>query len=267
MTPGHASEHSPELAPLPPPLTKPPEQIQSGGMSEGARLIGVFFSPGKAFADIARRPRWWIPVILLAILGTVYLNAFTQRVGWESVIRPAIERLPNAQTMTAQQREQAVATAARLYQYLGYGGSAVGTLFYIFIVAVLMMFVFDTMMSAGIGLKRMMGIVSYGFLPLGIQTLLSMVVLFLKDPDDFNLQNPLMFNVGAYLDPNGPAALRALGSSIDLFSLWIIVLLAIGVSSAARKMSFGKAFTAIALPWALWVCIKTGLAAAGLYTG
>ena len=73
-----------------------------------------------------------------------------------------------------------------------------------------------------------------------------MVVLFLKDPEEFNLQNPLMFNVGAYLSPDSPAALRALGSSIDLFSLWIIVLLAIGVSSAARKMSFGKALTAIA---------------------
>jgi Yip1 domain len=234
-------------------------------MSEGGRLIGVFSSPGKAFADIARRPRWWIPVILIAIVSTVYLNAFTQRVGWESVIRPAIERLPNAQNMTVQQREQTIATAARLYKYLGYGGSAVGTLFYVFIVAVLLMFLFDTLMSAGIGLKRMMAIVAYGFLPMVIQTLLSMVVLFLKDPEDFNLQNPLMFNVGAYLDPDGSAALRALGSSIDLFTLWIIVLLAIGVSSTARKMSFGKAFITIALPWALFVCLKTGLAAAGLY--
>ena len=56
--------------------------------------------------------------------------------------------------------------------------------------------------------------------------MLSMVVLFLKDPDEFNLQNPLMFNVGGYLDANAPAALRSLGSSIDLFSIWIIVLLA-----------------------------------------
>ena len=93
------------------------------------------------------------------------------------------------------------------------------------------MFLFDTMMSAGIGLKRMMAIVAYGFLPMVIQTALSMVVLFLKDPEEFNLQNPLMFNVGAYLSPDSPAALRALGSSIDLFSLWIIVLLAIGVPS------------------------------------
>ena len=109
-------------------------------MSEAARIAGVFFSPGKAFADIARRPRWWIPVILIALIGTVYLNIFTQRVGWESVIRPAIERSAQTQNMTAQQREQVIATASRLYKYLGYGGSAVGTLFYVFIVAVLLMF-------------------------------------------------------------------------------------------------------------------------------
>jgi hypothetical protein len=112
----------------------------------------------------------------------------------------------------------------------------------------------------------MMAIVAYGFLPLLIQTGLSMVVLYLKDPEEFNLQNPLMFNVGAYLSPDTPAALRALGSSIDLFSLWIMVLLAIGISAAARKISFGKALAGIIFPWALFVGLKTMAAAAGLYT-
>jgi hypothetical protein len=261
MTPEHAPEQAPELSAAPPPLATQPEQPH---MSEAARLAGVFFSPGEAFKDIARKPRWWIPVILSAILSTVFLTAFTQRVGWESVIRPAIERLPNAQTMTAQQREQLITTYAGFYKYVGYASAAIALL-YVFIVAVLLMFLFDTIMSAGVGLKRMMAIVAYGFLPLAIQTILSMLVLFLKDPDEFNLQNPLMFNVGAYLTPDSPAALRALGSSLDLFSLWIIILLAIGVSSAARKISFGKAFATIILPWMLFVGLKTAAAAAGMY--
>ncbi len=257
-----APEHAPDLPAAPPLIEAQPEQPH---MNEAARLVGVFFSPGKTFADIARKPRWWIPVILMAILGTVYLNAFTQRVGWESVIRPAIENNSNTQNLTTQQREQLIQRAAGLYKYLGYGASAVGTLFYIFIVAVLFMFLFDTIMGAGIGLKRMMAIVAYGFLPLLIQTALSMVVLFLKDPEDFNLQNPLMFNVGAYLSSDTPAAWRALGSSIDLFSLWIIVLLAIGVSTAGRRISFGKALWGIAIPWAMIVGLKTLAAAAGFY--
>src|SRR5690348_1938748 len=255
---------SPEPASVPPPLQTQPEPSPPQGMNEGARLIGVFFSPGKAFADIARRPTWWIPLIIAAVFSTIYLNAFTQRVGWESVIRPAIERSANTQNMPAQQREQLIRTTAGIYKYVGYG-SAVLTLFYVFIVAVLLMFLFDTMMSAGIGLKRMMAIVAYGFLPLVIQTALSMLVLFLKDPEEFDLQNPLIFNVGAFLAPDTPAALRALGSSIDLFTLWIVVLLAIGVSSAARKIGFGKALFTVLFPWAIFVALKVMAAAAGMY--
>jgi len=242
------------------------EQPALKQMSEPARLAGVFFSPGEAFADIARRPRWWIPVILSAILSTIYLNAFTQRVGWESVIRPAIEKSQNTQNMPVQQREQLIRTTAGLYKYLGYGSILI-SLLSVFIIAVILMFLFDTMMSAGVGLKRMMAIVAYAFLPMMIYTALSMVVLYLKDPDEFNLQNPLMFNVGAYLSTDAPAALRSVGSSIDLFSLWVIVLLAIGVSAAAHKISFGKALAGVALPWALYVCVKVAAAAAGFSNG
>src|SRR5258706_4917311 len=153
---------TPEPAPTSPPaLTSINEQSGPPPMSEAGRLAGIFFSPGKAFADIARRPRWWVPVLLIAILGTVYINAFTQRVGWESVIRKALEQTPNGQNMTAEQRQQAITVGARIYQYFGYGGSAVGTLVYIFVVAVIMLFLFDTLMSAGVGLKRMMAIVAY----------------------------------------------------------------------------------------------------------
>ena len=258
---------SPEPAPaLPPSLPPLVAQTEQPHMSEAARLAGVFFSPGKAFADIARKPRWWIPLILISILSTVYLTAFTQRVGWESVLRPAIESNQATQSMPVQQREQLIRTAAGYYKYVGYL-SVIGTLFSVFIVAVILMFLFDTMMSASIGLKRMMAIVAYGFLPLVIQTALSMVVLYLKDPEEFNLRNPLIFNAGAFMSPDSSAALRALGSSIDLFSLWIIILLAIGVSAAGRKISFGKAFAGIVLPWALLVCLKVAAAAAGMQVG
>ena len=253
-------EPAPALPPSPPPLGVKPEQPH---MSEAARLAGVFFSPGKAFADIARRPRWWIPVILISILTTIYLNAFTRRVGWESVIRSGIDNNPFSQNLSPQQREQQIQITAGIYKYVGYA-SVVSMLFYVFVTAVILMFVFDTMMSAGIGLKRMMAIVSYGVLPLIVQTALSMVVLFLKDPDEFNLRNPLVFNLGAFLSPDSSAVLRALGSSIDLFSLWIVVLLAIGVSAAGRKVSFGKAFTCVFSLWAILVGLKVAAAAAGL---
>ena len=43
------------------------------------------------------------------------------------------------------------------------------------------------------------------------------------------------------------------------------MLLAIGVSAAARKISFGKALAGIAIPWMVIVGLKTAAAAAGMY--
>ena len=62
----------PESAPAPPPVPKP--------LSEAARLTGVFFSPKSTFPDIARRPRWWIPIILLAII--FFLMGLQGLIGW-----------------------------------------------------------------------------------------------------------------------------------------------------------------------------------------
>jgi hypothetical protein len=245
-------------APLPPPIEVAPGPPP---MSEGARLAGVFFSPGKAFADIAVRPRWWIPVILSAILTTIFLNAFTARVGWEQVIRQAMEQSPQVQSMPVQQREQIIRSAANIYKYVGYAAPVL-SLFYVFIISVGLLLLFDVMMGAEIGLKRLMGVVAYAFLPLMISTALALLVLFLKNPEDFDLQNPLMFNVGAFLSSDAPAWLKAVGRSLDLFSFWVMALLAIGLVAASRKkMSFGKAFAGIVIPWMMYVCVITSLAA------
>src|SRR5205085_7020709 len=102
-------------------------------------------------------------------------------------------------------------------------------------------------------LKRMMGIVGYSFLPTLVSSLLALLVMYLKAPEDFNIQNPLAFNAGAFIANDAPAWLKGFASSFDLFSFWIMGLMAIGVGAAARKMTFGKAFATILFPWALYV--------------
>jgi hypothetical protein len=52
--------------------------------------------------------------------------------------------------------------------------------------------------------------------------------------------------------------------SFDLFSFWIIGLMAIGISSSVRRISFTKAFITILFPWALVVALRVVLAAVGL---
>jgi hypothetical protein len=88
--------------------------------------------------------------------------------------------------------------------------------------------------------------------------------MFMKDPEDFDIQRPLAFNLGAFLPDSAPRWVTMGASSFDLFSFWIIALMAIGISSSVRRISFTKAFITILFPWALVVGLRVVLAVLGL---
>jgi Yip1 domain len=230
-------------------------------MSGIARIFGVFFEPGKTFEDIAQRPGWLLPVLLIIICSIAFTVTFTQHVGWEHMMRQQMENSPRTAQMTAEQREQAIQQGARFAPIMGYVAVVfMPTVGYLIMAAVLL--AMTAMMSAGIKFKQVFAVVCYSGLPGIIFGLLGMVVMFLKKPEDFNIQNPLMFNVGAFMDPQGGSKfVYSLATSIDLFSFWMIFLIATGLKAAAgKRLSFGGAMTAVIVPWALYVLVKSGLA-------
>jgi hypothetical protein len=120
------------------PVQAPPQ------MSEFSRLIGVFVSPTEAFADIARRPRWWIPVILVSIASTIFTIAYSNRIGFEQMIRQTLQQSSQGQNMTPEQMERAIATGAKIAQVFSYGGAVISIGISVFVIAVVLMFLFDT---------------------------------------------------------------------------------------------------------------------------
>lgn len=231
-------------------------------MSEPARLVGVFFSPGKAFADIVRRPSWWVPVVLAMIVTTVFLYLFSERVGWDTFISGQLDQNPQAQNMTAQQRQQLLSVYSTFGKAIAFGGGLFGPIFFTGLIAAVLKFLADTIMGAGIGFRKMMAVVAYGTLPNLLASLLAILVMYFKPPEEFDLNNPVMFNAGLFLGGGTPIWMQRLASSFDLFTFWCMILIAIGMAAAGRKMSFGKAFGVILFPWALYVILKTGAAAA-----
>jgi hypothetical protein len=227
-------------------------------MGEISRLVNVYFSPGAAFADVARRPSWWVPLVLGIIISVIFINAYSNHVGWEQLIRQQLDQSSRTQNMTEAQRNTAIQAGGRIAPILGYVGATIGPLLTLLIFAVVLMFLFDNLMGANIGLKRMMAIVSYAQLPRLLATGLSILVMFLKSPDDFDIRNPLAFNLGALIPRDAPQWERTLGASFDAFTFWIIALMAIGICAAAPKIKFGKAFAGILFPWAVWVILVTG---------
>jgi hypothetical protein len=257
---------------------------QAKQMSQIQRLVGVFWEPKPVFRDLAARPRWWVPLVLSSLLSIAYLATFSRVVGWDTYMQRQFETNPRMQEMTAEQRQQAMEMGGKIGVAFGYTAAVVGPAVFSLIIAGILLGTFNTFGGAELKFKTAFSATVYSFLPSVIGTILSIVTMFLKNPEDFNLENPLILNVGAFLDPQTtPKWLHGIATSLDLFSIWIILLLALGLSvaggkrpkveapagagdvheipTAGRELPYGKSLTLVVLLWAIWVLLKAGWAA------
>jgi hypothetical protein len=239
-----------------------PEPEASPPMSELERVTGVFFNASKTFADLSRRPRWLVPLLLVVLATVAYIFVVSQQVGWERIVRRSMETNARVQSLTTEQREQAIERGAKFGAIIGYAGAVLGAPISLALIAAVLLLT-SRMMGAQLTYRQLFAISSYAGLTSLVFIGLSAVVLFLVSPDDYNIQNPVASNLGAYLDPQStPKAIYSLAVSMDLFTFWRIALLAIGISAASsRALSFGKGLAAVALPWGLMVVVKMGWAA------
>jgi Yip1 domain len=237
---------------------------QPSGMSELSRLTGVFFEPKKAFEDIAARPRWIVPMILTILAGLAFSIAMGARIGWDRVVQQQMEA--RLEKMTPDQRaaaEPGMELQRKITPIAAYGFSVIGPAIGYTVAAAILLAIVSGIMSVPVKFKQIFAIMCYAGMPGLIFSVLAIVVMFLKsNPADFNLRNPLAFNAGAFMDPQTSSKfIYSLASSIDLFALWRIYLVATGLKAAGgKKLSVGGAFMAVALPWAILVLIGAGFA-------
>jgi Yip1 domain len=228
-------------------------------MGPFARIVGVFFEPKKTFEEIAARPTWFPPLLLIVVATLAFMIIFTQHIGWENVVRQQLENSPRTAQMTPDQRELAITQGAKFAPFIGYLTVILVPLGYLLVAAILLGL--TAMMSGGLKFNQIFAVVCYSGLPSIVFSILATAVMFLKSPTEFNIQNPLVFNVGAFMDPSGSKKLWTLGTSLDLFSFWMIFLIATGLKAAAgKRLSFGQALFAVILPWAVYVGIKSAIA-------
>jgi hypothetical protein len=246
------------------PENAPAVEPEPAGMGEFSRLTGVFFEPGKTFADIAERPRFWVPLILMIVASLAFTITIAQRIGWDRVARQQLES--SMATMSDQQREAVTKTMdmqVKLASIFGYVGGVVAVPLSYLIVGGILLGIVRGIMSAPVRFKQVFATMCYASLPGLMYTVLAITVMLLKNPDDFDIRNPLpFFNLGAVMDAQSTSKfLHSVGSSLDLFTIWTILLLAVGLKAAGgKKLSFGGSLTAVAVPWAIWVLVRGSLA-------
>jgi hypothetical protein len=233
-------------------------------LSQGQRVVDTFIAPSKTFTDILRSSSWWLPWLIGVVVSLALGFSIQQKIGWDKVYDNVIRQSPAQQKrmdqMPADQQAKAKAVGIGFTKGVFWAAPVVGLIGTVIIAAILMATV-----NFGFGGRskfgQMFAVIMYGTLPLAIKALLGIVTIYAGvDPDSYNIKNYVGTNIGYYLPLDMPKWLIALGTSLDVFTIWLLVLLTIGCSIIG-KISRGKAAGAVVGWWV--IAVLFGMVAAG----
>jgi hypothetical protein len=236
-------------------------------MSEVSRIIGVFFEPKKTFADIAQRPRWIVPLLIAIVFSAGYLYAFSSHIGWEPYLHRLLDNNPRILQLQPEQRQNVFNMQLRIVPITSYVAVFVFIPLTFVLGAAIALGIIKGLMGVPIRFKQAFAAFAYAYLPRTIYSVLSTVVVYLtKTPEDFDPRNGFFSNPAALMDPQTSSKfLYSIASNADIFVIWVLLLTAAGLKAAGgKRLSFGGAFFAVFLPFAVWVLIAAALAASGL---
>jgi hypothetical protein len=240
-----------------------PSPATTGSVNSFGRIFGVLFSPKPTFESIVKRPTWIVPVALGCIFFIAVVAVFTQRGGWPSFFEKQDASSSRMQQMSAEDRERAMGAQIKFAPTFAYVEGLIIPPVSALVVAGVLMLVFNLSGATKINFKTSLGIVAFAWVPWLIHGVLSILILFLKDPSTVDLENIVASNLGALLADDAAKWLAALLGSIDIFAIWTLILLAIGYSSTnPKKLSIGKALVLAIIPWILFIVVKVGATAA-----
>jgi hypothetical protein len=225
-------------------------------LSQMERVVDTFVAPSKTFTDILRDASWWLPWVLSVLVTLGFGLAIQQKVGWNKAYANILLHSPQSQQdriaqLPPDQQAKQKAAGAAFVKYIFWGTPILSLLFSAIVSAVLM-----GTLNFGLGgqakFSRMFAVWMYATLPFLIQGMFGIITLFAGlDADSFNLKNPVGTNVGYYLPLDAPQWLVAFATSLDILTIWVLILLTIGCAIVGKT----KRSTAAVAVWGWWFVI------------
>ena len=129
------------------------------------RIIGAIINPRPTFEDIARKPGWLLPILLLIILSLTITTVFGKRVGWRAFMEKQLAQNSRVQQMTPEQRENLINQQVKFAPIFGYAFGVIGFPIVVVIVAAIFMGIFNATSSAALDFKTSLGVVTHSYMP------------------------------------------------------------------------------------------------------
>src|SRR5437870_1804390 len=247
-----------------------PKSDDEPAMSGLQKVTGIFYEPSRVFRNLRAHPHWLAALLVIATVNAIYAAAFAQRLTPDRIVDYTMEKMdqspikppPEAMAKTKEgmldalkQPIQRIETAAKTFVGVFVFVCFVGVLCWLGVLA------FGGRMNSW----QSFAAVFYAFLPIAvIQRLLSLVILYLKDPDSIHpilgQETLVQDNLGVLFSPADHPALFVLGAAVGVLSFYGLWLRATGLKNAGEKVSSGAAWGVSITIWVLGLIIGAILA-------
>lgn len=229
------------------------------------RLTGMFFEPETTFQDVNRKGAWLGVFLLVAVLMTGAGLAAASRVDQETYFRASLQQNPMTKNWSEEQIQKAMEQSSPMQRYIGAAFTPVGMIIVYLVLAGVFLLVF-VIMGVSLTFKKSLAVTIWAMAPPTIVVaILGIIFIFVKDPDTldlFDVTKNVASNLGVLVAKKEQPVLHSFLSSIDLFSVWTIFLLAVGFSTVSSgRLTKGKAAMGIVMLWGAYVLAKLGFVA------
>ncbi len=204
-------------------------------------LFGMIFSPGEQFERLRERPVIWVPLILFTLITTIL--AVVVVLNMDYTMTPGLE--------------ESSPEELEMIKIFGAVGGGIAGLFsvpigYLFYSAIY--FLAAKMVKSNVRFKQMFSLIIFvSFITILGSIINQLLALVLgEDP-------AIMFtSLNSFIGATGPVG--AILNSIEVFSIWYQVLLAIGLIKVA-KLSKQSAITIVIVLFVIGILITAGITA------
>lgn len=234
-------------------------------MSPVSRIVGVLFSPKPAFEDIARRPGWVAPMVVLLLISIGLSITLARRVDWVEVSKEQIAKSKFASRQIDQlsedQKARAYEQAAARSRIFRYVRGFIGWPLLLLLSSAVYLGAFKLIGGARTNFATAFAIATFAHLPVGLKELVAIPVTFLKDPAAIDPENFLASNPAAILGNDLPGWQMVPLAFLDVFGIWALVLMAVGFSATdPKKLPFGKSIGIVFSVWFAFMLFFTMIA-------
>jgi Yip1 domain len=237
------------------------------------KLTGVFFEPSRVFRNLRIHPRWLTAFLVIAALNIIYSFAFVQRVTPERIVSHTVDKLAEMGPPFAPPPEMLDDIRAQQLEQFKNPVQRIGTVVKTFVG----LFIFGGVLAAlyllaclafggRINYWQALAVYFWATLPVVvIQKVLSLVIMYVKEPDDIHpilgQETLVQDNLGILFTPASSPVLFVIASFIGVLSFYGLWLKARGLHHGGTRVSKGAAWGVAITFWVLGLILISILTA------